>query len=57
MHDADLILTLTGGLAVAVFLGYFTHRLGLSPIVRYLLAGFAVGPHTPGFAEGGRLRS
>lgn len=49
MHHADLILTLTGGLAAALLLGYVTHRLGLSPIVGYLLAGFVVGPHTPGF--------
>ena len=49
MHDLDLILTLTGGLAAALVLGYGTHRLGLSPIVGYLLAGFAVGPNTPGF--------
>ena len=26
-----------------------THRLGLSPIVGYLLAGLLVGPYTPGF--------
>jgi CPA2 family monovalent cation:H+ antiporter-2 len=50
MHgNLDLILTLTGGLAAALALGYVTHRLGLSPIVGYLLAGVAVGPHTPGF--------
>ena len=49
MHNLDLILTLTGGLAAALVLGYITHRLGLSPIVGYLLAGIAVGPHTPGF--------
>src|SRR3954463_15783265 len=49
MHNLDLILTLTGGLAAAAVLGYVTHRLGLSPIVGYLLAGIAVGPHTPGF--------
>jgi CPA2 family monovalent cation:H+ antiporter-2 len=50
MHNnLDLILTLTGGLAAALVLGYATHRLGLSPIVGYLLAGIAVGPHTPGF--------
>jgi CPA2 family monovalent cation:H+ antiporter-2 len=46
---ADLILTLTCGLAAALALGYVTHRLGLSPIVGYLLAGIAVGPNTPGF--------
>ncbi len=49
MHHVDLILTLTGGLAAALVLGYVTNRLGLSPIVGYLLAGIAVGPHTPGF--------
>jgi CPA2 family monovalent cation:H+ antiporter-2 len=49
MHGVDLILTLTSGLAVAVVFGYITQRLGLSPIVGYLLAGIAVGPHTPGF--------
>src|SRR5712691_6375344 len=49
MHHLDLILTITGGLAVALALGYLTHRLGLSPIVGYLVGGIAVGPHTPGF--------
>lgn len=49
MHEFDLILTLTGGLTAALFLGYITQRLGLSPIVGYLLAGIAVGPNTPGF--------
>src|SRR3954469_16363057 len=49
MHNLDLILTLTGGLAAALVFGYVTQRLGLSPIVGYLLAGVAVGPNTPGF--------
>lgn len=49
MHNLDLILTLTGGLAAALVCGYITHRLKLSPIVGYLLAGIVVGPHTPGF--------
>ncbi len=49
MHAYDLILTLTGGLTAALVLGYVTQRLGLSPIVGYLLAGTLVGPHTPGF--------
>src|SRR4051794_357920 len=50
MHaNIDLILTLTGSLAAALALGYVTQRLGLSPIVGYLLAGVVVGPSTPGF--------
>src|SRR4029079_19663747 len=55
MHNVDLILTLTGGLAAAVVLGYVTQRLGLSPIVGYLLAGIAVGPNTPGFVANKEL--
>src|ERR1041384_6679502 len=47
--NIDLILTLTGGLAAALALGYVTQRLGFSPIVGYLLAGVVVGPSTPGF--------
>ncbi|HEY5310886.1 MAG TPA: cation:proton antiporter [Pirellulales bacterium] len=49
MHELDLLLTLFGALAAAVVLGYLTQRLGLSPIVGYLLAGLVVGPNTPGF--------
>src|SRR5262245_60086419 len=49
MHNLDLLLTLTGGLASALVLGYITHRIGLSPIVGYLLAGLVVGKSTPGF--------
>jgi len=47
--DSGLILTLAGGLTAALVLGYLTHRIGLSPIAGYLVAGIIVGPHTPGF--------
>ena len=49
MDHLDLILTLTAALAAALGLGYLTQRIGLSPIVGYLLAGVALGPYTPGF--------
>lgn len=49
MHEIDLILTLTGGLIAALVFGLLTQRMGLSPIVGYLLAGIAVSPNTPGF--------
>jgi len=55
MHGYDLILTLTAGLAGALFFGYFTQRIGLSPIVGYLLAGALLGPNTPGFAVDGEI--
>lgn len=50
MHtNIDLILTLTACLAAALALGFVTQRLGLSPIVGYLLAGVVVGPNTYGY--------
>jgi CPA2 family monovalent cation:H+ antiporter-2 len=49
MHDLGLIMTITGGFTAALIFGYLTHRLGMSSIVGYLLAGIAVGGHTPGF--------
>lgn len=55
VHNLDLILTLTGGFAAALVFGYATHRLGLSPIVGYLLAGVMVSPHTPGFVANTEL--
>ncbi len=48
MHDVGLLLTLTLGLTFALILGLLTHRIGLSPILGYLLAGVVVGPYTPG---------
>ena len=48
-HSIELILTLTGGLTAALYLGFITQKLKLSPIVGYLLAGVLVGPYTPGF--------
>jgi monovalent cation:H+ antiporter-2, CPA2 family len=55
MHDVELLSTLTGCLAVALVFGYLTQRVGMSPIVGYLLAGIAVGPHTPGFVADQKL--
>ncbi len=55
MHELDLILTLTGSLAAALLCGYVTLRLGLSPILGYLLAGLVVGPYTPGFVANKHL--
>ena len=55
MHDADILTTLSVGFTAALAFGYGTHRLGLSPIVGYLLAGILVGPATPGFVANREL--
>jgi CPA2 family monovalent cation:H+ antiporter-2 len=50
MHgDFGLLTNLSVSLVLALVLGLITHRLRLSPIVGYLLAGIALGPQTPGF--------
>jgi CPA2 family monovalent cation:H+ antiporter-2 len=49
MYGVELIATLSASLTAALVLGYLTQRLGLSPIVGYLLGGILVGPSTPGF--------
>ena len=49
MHDMPLLNTLAAGFAAAWVLGLITQRLGLSPIVGYLLGGVLIGPHTPGY--------
>jgi monovalent cation:H+ antiporter-2, CPA2 family len=49
-HDLPLITTIALGFTAAWLLGLLTQRLGLSPIVGYLLAGVAIGPYTPGFS-------
>jgi CPA2 family monovalent cation:H+ antiporter-2 len=57
MHDLSIIVTLAGGLAVALAFGWVTQRLGLSTLVGYMLAGIAVGPYTPGFVADTALAS
>ncbi|HOI75760.1 MAG TPA: cation:proton antiporter [Syntrophales bacterium] len=49
MNELNILITFAGGLAAALVFGYIAHRLKISPIVGYLLAGILVGPHTPGF--------
>jgi CPA2 family monovalent cation:H+ antiporter-2 len=48
-HDLPLITTIAAAFTAAWVLGIITQKLRLSPIVGYLLAGVAIGPHTPGF--------
>jgi CPA2 family monovalent cation:H+ antiporter-2 len=48
-HHTPLIATIVGGLVLAFILGAMAHRIRVSPLVGYLLAGVLVGPFTPGF--------
>jgi predicted Kef-type K+ transport protein len=43
MHDLPLITTIATAFTAAWLLGLLTQRLGLSPIVGYLLAGVLIG--------------
>ena len=54
-HDISLISTVAVGLTFAFAGGFLAVRVGLPPLVGYLLAGIAVGPFTPGFVADGKL--
>ena len=47
-HPGPLIVTIVAGIGLAFVFGALAHRLRVSPLVGYLLAGVAVGPFTPG---------
>ncbi|CAO3428091.1 cation:proton antiporter domain-containing protein [Azospirillum doebereinerae] len=49
MHAGPLIAILVAGLGLAFVFGALAHRLRVSPLVGYLLAGVVAGPFTPGF--------
>ena len=56
-HETALIAILAAGLGFAFVFGFLAVRLGLPPLVGYLLAGVAVGPFTPGFVADPHLAS
>jgi monovalent cation:H+ antiporter-2, CPA2 family len=56
-HETNLIALLAIGFVLAFGLGFIAARLRLPPLVGYLLAGIAVGPHTPGFVGDSTLAS
>jgi CPA2 family monovalent cation:H+ antiporter-2 len=48
-HDTTLITTIAAAFVLAFSFGFVAVRLGLQPLVGYLLAGVVIGPYTPGF--------
>ncbi len=49
MHDLPILVNITIALVAAFIGGATARRIGLPPIVGYLLAGILIGPFTPGF--------
>jgi len=56
-HETALIAILATGLGFAFVFGFLAVRLGLPPLVGYLVAGVLVGPFTPGFVADPALAS
>jgi len=48
-HNINLILIFTFGFAFASVLGYLANRLKLPAILGFLIAGYLIGPFSPGF--------
>ncbi|MDR2427284.1 MAG: cation:proton antiporter [Endomicrobium sp.] len=47
--DQQLLQILAIGFVLALVFGFITQKIGLSSVVGYLIAGFLIGPVTPGF--------
>ena len=54
-HVSAFLLNLSISLSLALVLGVLAKRIRLSPIIGYLLAGIALGPHTPGFVADAKM--
>lgn len=54
-HHTPLIGTVVAGLVFAFIMGALAHRIRISPLVGYLLAGVLIGPFTPGFVADSNL--
>ncbi len=56
-HYTPLITILVAAFGLAFILGYIAHRLRISPLIGYLLAGVLIGPSTPGYIANYALAS
>lgn len=48
-HNLEIVIILTVGFGLASLFAYIARRLKLPAILGYLLAGYAIGPYSPGF--------
>lgn len=56
-HAGPLVATLVVALTLAFALGFAARLLRLPPLLGYIAAGIAVGPHTPGFVADAAVTS
>lgn len=56
-HDVSLVTTIAAALGLALVMGFAATRLGVPPLVGYLVAGIVLGPATPGFVADVELTS
>lgn len=56
-HDTALLYNLAAAFAVAFLFGFVASRLKLPPLAGYLVAGIALGPHSPVFVGNIELAS
>ncbi len=56
-HEISLVTTIAAGLGLALIVGFAATRVGLPPLVGYLVAGILIGPATPGFVADMELTS
>ncbi len=47
--NLQILFILSVGFTFASILGYLSNRLNLSPFLGYLLAGYLIGPYSPGY--------
>jgi len=58
MHpETALLFTIAGAFGAAFVFGFVALKLKMPPLVGYLLAGIALGPHSPGFVANVELAS
>lgn len=48
-HNLQIVMILTAGFVAASILGYISQKLRLSILLGYLVAGYLIGPYSPGF--------
>lgn len=53
--NLKMVFILTIGFALAGIFGYISQRIKLSPILGYLLAGYLIGPYSPGYVADLRI--